>query len=399
MCGDDSMTWLVGFVAFVLFSTRNEFADVDAGSGLAFLLRLIAFAIFLVVGFLRCSKAPSAQQVTFAVGIALVILASNIIDLRPFVFMAMLAIVMGAIFPAIYSLENRWRTVSFLSAYIILNIVSIAGAVLYYEATGSFYDIHAALFPWSVSRAGEFIGVARLSGIQVEPGTYANAVFATVFLKALLERRISTPLNAAAMVSTLFSNSAWSLIGVSGFFAASLFENVTGRTNAIRGQSYALKIAALVTICIAVVIYLGDVTTTSYFSKRFSLEAGAGSGIYKAEALTAWWSELQGLAIFFPRAMSDSFCTFCISVQDIGVGFNLIYYFGALLAVPLFAVLIYLSLAKFGAQYIILLITFMATKYYYYDMVVWMIFGCILFLPNKKIRTADKFTSGSIGIQ
>jgi hypothetical protein len=83
----------------------------------------------------------------------------------------------GALAFMLYEASHSWRSefVAAVSWLLVINALLIAiQALLFYVLTHSIFDFHKVLFGSDSRFAEDYLNIARFSGIQVEPGTYAN---------------------------------------------------------------------------------------------------------------------------------------------------------------------------------------------------------------------------------
>ena len=92
---------------------------------------------------------------------------------------------------------------------LMINLAALSIQFLYYVWAGELLQIHTLLFPSSASRVGDFLGFVRLGGLHLEPGTYANFMYALVVLRVLLGGALTDRLSILMLISIALTFSAW----------------------------------------------------------------------------------------------------------------------------------------------------------------------------------------------
>ena len=177
---------------------------------------------------------------------------------------------------------------------------------------------HDWIFPFSAQRVGGYF--ERYAGFHIEPGTYSAWMYAACLLRAILKKKIATRLHAIAVLSTLFTISAWAYAAVPFYFFAALLE--------MRWRKGALFLLAGGIIFVGLWIEFGDFLI-DYTGRRYSTSDGSmGVRIGVYEYL------LNYMQAWFPwgAQSSDLPCEIgnCLSTQDAGSWFNFLFYFGVL---------------------------------------------------------------------
>ncbi len=376
-----------GVLLVTMMLTRTEFNIGSNGPAVSLILRILSGTLLVFLILVKYG-APRKRVLLATLITTFVFVGINLTDLRPFTILASLSIFLGLLLAELTTVRRSGWVVHFVRGFMIVNVAALLIEVSFYFAGFGFLNVHGLVFPWSDARNGVFIGVARFSGLQVEPGTYANVVYLSVVISSLARRKISGAYEFVAMLSTLATLSAWAPIAVSAFLFGSLIEVTMQRSaNLSLKKRLLYSLSCLVTVLAGLFWILSpeQVSIQEYFLTRLDLSDGAGSIRFKAEALEQWLDNLW-LEMMLPHQLSDAFCAQCISPQDLGFGFNLIYYIGIVLSVFLFAPLIYKLVKEYGLAFVFLLLPLFINKAFFYDSAVWLIIGMVLLRPRRERR-------------
>ncbi|AMY70564.1 hypothetical protein [Frigidibacter mobilis] len=145
-----------------------------------------------------------------------------------------------------------------------MNLIGLLLAAVTYYGAGLEIDFHGIMFPWSAARVREFMGFFRITGFQIEPGTYTATMYFCALLSAVLRRRIFGRVETLAVVSTLSTMSAWAAFAISSYLAGCLIEALMRRrqrTHLVKGFTVIVALIPFVGL-----VNLVDVQNTAYAS-------------------------------------------------------------------------------------------------------------------------------------
>jgi hypothetical protein len=290
--------------------------------------------------------------------------------LRPVSFIYSLFVMANlALAILIYECGRKWPA-EFSTGVVwllIANVTAIfAQALLFFLAGGPIFDFHELLFGSSGRAAFDFLNVNRFSGLQVEPGTYANNM---AFLLAILvfTREFSKKLyllSAFALISILLTSSATSIYFGCVFL---LLLPLLWRTG--------VKKSHLVILALLMVGYFSFSNMAGHLHERFSQHDDGSLTIWMT-GMTSYWNtsledKLIGLGFEHPP------CSNCY-YQDLGVVINLLS--GGGLLMLLILVTFFLRMIKFNGLLLSLVILAipMNSRMYYYEPPVWILFSLAL---------------------
>lgn len=384
-------TWkdkLILFPLFVIVATHLEIAGDFSLSGWAFLYRMIAFislAIYVVLVY------GIKEDVTRLTGTIILIstyfLIINGQNVGFFVIMGTVFISLGLIFGFLSSRSLSSKFDFLTRAYLIFNIFGLFLAIALYYATSELIDLHSLVFPFSASRIGEHLGQVRLSGFQIEPGNYANAIFLIVVFRSIINRKIFDYINSFSILTTILTYSAWAPLGILVYFTSSVFEFLVNK----KSNKRKIRLFFLYRFFIFLFLFISMLWVISYvvkldmfqiFNARYGDGYDAGSTEFKREALTAWLGFVD-MRLLVGRPMGETFCIGCEAPQDLGTGFNMVFYLGALPTTLLFAIAWANLTRATNFAFSFLVLPLFVTKYFFYDPLYWMVIGVMLFLPQR----------------
>lgn len=381
------IAYLIVAVLFFVAATQAEYQGSQAGAGILTLVRgIAAFSLWGALVFFTGGRIKS-NEVFIPLAIGLYFILSNAFSLTPFVVPAGLMIVSGALIAT--RLEQfsdaRALMITALRYYIVLNVAALAIQTFLF-AVGNYIDLHHMLLPWSESRSGGMAGVARPSGVQIEPGTYANVLYISALIYSLLVGRVLGPTQCIAVVSSLITLSSWAVIPALAFAAAALVEVILGKNGPWARDAtsrFVMMFLSSGVLLAAAYFY----TTSNQFElamSRFSGASELGSGYLKLQALNAWGQEV-GLGNIVGRPISSTFCYHCVSTQDLGLIFSFVYYLGLLLTLFVLARASFICLTRFKFALTLFAIPLLVTKFYFYDSLVWLVLLLLLLglQPNQ----------------
>lgn len=327
------------------------------------------FSFSVMFGLLLHSEATAKLSLSIKILIWAAFL-SAILIVSNFKYPSDFAISLSVLTPAVILLAGiAWRsarTLNVIDAVIAINMFFLYLQLTYYFISGNIIEFHTLLFPFSSSRVGEFIGVIRLGGLHIEPGTYSAFVFALLLARHLLGGAPSDKIFFLAGLSLIVTFSAWGIIaGLVVFSVIILSRSHQSKRNKIIVVSGMLFLTALVQYS-TIFYFLAD-----YTLQRF--EPSAGSASYRIEVFSVLVQELPTY-ILIGRPFEEVFCAECISPQDLGVFSQLIVRLGATssLIVFVYALRPYLF-TSFPT--LILVLFFFTGKYDLAEPIFWFVLG------------------------
>jgi hypothetical protein len=377
--------WLL-LPAFIVAGTPVEIAESPTLAGYAMLARSFS-AMFVMFGiYLKFSPAIAPSAIIPMVLFCAYWIGLNLVELTPSAFMAASTMASGGFLAFMAqgalqrSLEVRRFLYALVTAYLAFHLVGLATSLFLWSVSGQLIDLHSIVFPFSAARIGEMQGNMRLTGFHLEPGTYANATYLFVFVRVLLRGRVFSTFDALAILSTIMTFAAWSVVGCSLYFIAVIIETLS--RDRLLGAGIRLAIFTLLTLLAAAVLPaalpgLADLDYIRLIAVRFSDSEASGSTALKVEAFYAWLGSISPRWLL-GHSLPDTFCTYCSSVQDLGLAFNAIFYLGAAAFLPVALVCGRNLLMRGGLAFAIVAVPFLFSKFYFYDFQVWLALGMII---------------------
>jgi hypothetical protein len=226
----------------------------------------------------------------------------------------------------LYEASALWRKEfeSALSWLLILNAIVISvQAGLFYMLGGGIFDFHKLIFGSDSRFVEDYLNIARFSGLQVEPGTYANYIaclLAILILSSEFRERILW-LSLIALISIFLTNSGSSVYFVPVLIALLAY---LGRKK--------IRPFHILILVLAIGIYLHFSGVIAHLQDRF-FQHEDGSLSHRIEGIDAYMTATWDDKLFGLGFGSDP-CVRCF-YQDIGVTFNLLTRGGCIVALAL----------------------------------------------------------------
>ena len=271
---------------------------------------------------------------------------------------------------ALYETSFNWRKefVSAASLLLIVNATVISlQASLFYVFSHGIFDFHKLIFGSHSRFTEDFLNIARFSGLQIEPGTYANFIaclLAILMLASDFTERILW-ISFFSVISIFLTNSGSSIYFVPVLMALLAY---------LWRKKIRISHIAILLVAIATYLYFSGVI--SHMEARF-MERDDGSLSHRFEGIHAYLTTSLEEKIFGVGFGADP-CVRCY-YQDIGVTFNLLTRGGSIVAIAL-ALLLFRSIAVNGIVLsTILFLIPLNEKMFFYEMPIWLF---MLFAAN-----------------
>ena len=279
----------------------------------------------------------------------------------------------GALALMLFEASYSWRRefVSAVACLLIMNALFIGmQALMFYVITHSIFDFHKVLFGSDSRFAEDYLNIARFSGLQVEPGTYANYM-ACLTAVLLLSSDFSAKILWIAFVAVLsifLTNS-----GSSVYFVPVLVALMAYLWRSRIRMSHLLVLAA------AIFAYLFFSGVLTHLEDRF-FEHEDGSLSHRVEGMHAFMTQSLEEKMFGVGFGSDP-CVRCY-YQDIGVTFNLVTRGGAVVTLALLLILARSVAVNGLILSTILFLIPLNEKMFFYEAPIWL----LLMLAATRLR-------------
>jgi hypothetical protein len=276
--------------------------------------------------------------------------------------------------------ESALSTVLLIHAFFI-----ILQASLFYVLGFGIYDFHKAIFGSHSRFAEDFLNIARFSGLQIEPGTYANYIgcmVAILIVSSDFSKRVMWTA-FIAVLSIFLTNS-----GSSVYFVPVLIAMVAFLWRQRIRPSHVIVLAG------AIAVYLFFSGFITHLENRF-LERDDGSLSHRMEGVAAYMATTLEEKFIGVGFGADP-CVRCY-YQDIGVAFNLVTRGGIVVTCAL-ALMAFRALSLNGVVLSVLLFLIpLNEKIFFYEAPIWLF---ILFaataIKNAKAQKTVRRDSGQL---
>jgi len=265
----------------------------------------------------------------------------------------------------VYETSKRWPR-EFNTAVTWLLVISIVAlfvqVFMFYLLGGPIVDIHEMAFGSPSRAAVDFVGINRFSGLQVEPGTYANntAFLLAVYLFTSGYTKKVYWIAILTVVTLLLTGSATSV-----YFTCVMLMLLPVL------WSHRIKKWHVLALFVFILVFLASSNIIDHLNERFAHNDDGSLSIWKTGLFsyldTGWEDKIIGLGYEHPPCVDCHF-------QDLGVIANLISGGGLLVVIVL--MLIFYRVACFNGILLSLIIFAMPmnSRMYYYEAPVWMLF-------------------------
>jgi hypothetical protein len=304
-----------------------------------------------------------AAAVLVALAILTVVLHTVIVKPAPTQF-SLLILANGALALMLYEASYGWRRefVAAVSTLLLVNALFISiQAISFYSITHSIFDFHKVLFGSDSRFAEDYLNIARFSGIQVEPGTYANYIGClTAILLLIADFSAGILWTASLAVLSIFLTNS----GSSVYFVPVLLALMTCLW---RSKIRAIHLLVLAAAIVAYLFFSGVLT---HLEDRF-FEHEDGSLSHRVEGMHAYLTQSTEAKLFGVGFGSDP-CVRCY-YQDIGVTFNLVTRGGAIVTLALLLILVRSVLVNGIVLATILFLIPLNEKMFFYEAPIWLL--------------------------
>lgn len=261
-----------------------------------------------------------------------------------------------------------------LDILMIFWIFAFIFQITLYLLSGAIVDIHNIMHPLSEGRIHELGGaLVRFTGVQTEPGTYANYLYGLALLRAIVNCNLFDRINLVGITSVLLSLSAWGMIVALIYLAChyiSYIKNTKQNIGTYKKFLLAIILVPLIIYTLTDFNFLENTDTFDYFLFRSDLEDE--SGFSKVLAFESFLHNI-GDSIFFGKPLEYNYCPKCISPQDAGIFINLTIKAGLIFCIIVFIFIGFVYFQQFGILGMIVLLPLLFSKFFYFDPLLWII--------------------------
>lgn len=352
------------------------------------------FPKYFVAGASVLALAPlffiTRVRVRIETRLALVVLAMvafHTIVVNPVPFHFTLLIVLNMLVAAfIYEASFSWRAQLVSAASLLLWInafMIVLQAMLFYLTGGPIVDFHKMLFGTESRFVEDFLNIARFTGLQVEPGTYANymgCLAAILILCAEFNRRFVITC-MVAVLSVFVTNS-----GSSAYFVPVLILQL--------GYLWRSKVRPIHIVLLvgAVVAYAAFSGVAEHLESRFLQNDDASLNL-RIEGVNAWKALGLDEKLIGVGFGADP-CVRCF-YQDIGMVFNLLTRGGVVVTLAFALLLGRMLLANGVVLAGLLILVPIDEKMFFYEAPIWLYFLFAMTRHRKTGLEAARLAAGA----
>ncbi len=355
--GGQRLLLFVLFVyTFIPFETASE--------GLALQIRSVGAILLMAYALLTAKWSLDRSTLAIAVLVLSMAVLAAIVSTSGRVFILGISVFLGAVISCAIRDDIKFRA-NFLCALELLLVISslaLLVQVAIWKATGEIVHIHEFVFPLSESRVEDHFFFARMGGVFIEPGTYANWTCLFVVAYRLLSDRPKHWLMFLVGAAMVASVSAWGL-------AAGLVILLVSAAGALRAAPLSgIPLLAGVGLAISWVLS-SDVL--DFIETKSALESDSGDS--KVVAINEFVRIFDSI-LLLGQGFAPDFCRFCLAPQDAGVFIGLSVVTGVLFAVVAFSFFYLGVFSKAGLSGLLVAAFVVVSKVFYWDFILWVLF-------------------------
>ncbi len=264
----------------------------------------------------------------------------------------------------IYEMRFKWPDAFRQAVFylLILNVAAIAAqASLYYLVTREIADFHKFLFHSASRFAEDYLNVTRFTGLQVEPGTYANyiACLLAIFIFISRHDKKIPAIVPIALFSILLTNSALSIYFVVSIsvLVALLWKD--------RIDNFSILVFLL--LASAYLFYSGFL---AHLHARFFEGDDDGSLALRMRGLHSYFTASAENKVIGLGFDADP-CAGC-HYQDIGTLFNLVTRGGGIVMIVFFLLLLRAIKLNGMLFFCIVVVVLANEKMFFYEAPIWL---------------------------
>lgn len=332
-------------------------------STLPMIVRAIAAGVLLIVAVFSVLE----LRFQFAIPLLLVILYFTVLCAISFSFryFVSLVVVVAGFFWALAFYQNgsfRRAVVYSVDFLIYFSAAFLILQFLEFYLIGRLFDYHNFIFPWSEARLPLYSSLARVGGVYIEPGTYANWIYAFLLLRLFVEHDINPLMVPLVTATMIFSMSAWGVIVglfVLLFYAA---EKVDYKI------IFYILGAAAAGYAVVVLVDVGDVIALLENRLFYS-----GSRTVRDDTFQEFIDVFPNLLVF-GLGFGKVFCVDCQSPQDAGLIVSLLVVYGLPFTLFVLGVIFFFAYQRGGLRFLVLSVPLLNTKLFFWEHVFWFLF-------------------------
>ncbi len=367
---------------FFVAATPFEYS----ASGLSYLIRfscvLLLLAQQIALGRFDATKTHSIVYLVLAAFIA-----ANIASPSDRFLQAIALIVATTLLAQIRSTAWVEQLKNILTVYLTINVVGLVSQVAWLIASGSVLELHGLIFPVD-SRSESYGLFGRMSSFHNEPGTYAQWMTMMLFLRSLITGKLLNVFSLIVLASITATLSLWGVLATFAYISAICVEAIL-KSSKISNLAKSFGSGIILVFAVLIASSIIPESNTLHILEFFQLKAEGDSANDKSYALSVLLDKLNSV-ILIGQPIAPGLCPECIAPNDVGLGPNVVYYWGLIVTVMLSVVLAWRIVTRWGFAFLPPLLLFWTWKAWFYDPAVWMLIGFILSHQIQQIAPAPR---------
>jgi len=272
-------------------------------------------------------------------------------------------------------------------ALIVFSGLALALQLALYAASGVSVDLHQIIFPFSEARIADHVTFLRFGGVYIEPGTLAQWIYLEMLVYLALSQNAKSYVIAFVATTMLLTASTWG-VGVA------LLLTVVALARASSHERL-LVIVALSVLIFVLIEVAPTADVFDFFDAKITFETESVG--YKGDTYDQFFRALGGM-VFIGQGFVPDFCHNCLSVQDAGLGLNMVVVMGLVFATGTCLLYFYSIIRGGDFWFAVMSIPLVFTKAFFWDFLVWLLFFVVITAPKsepkrKEPNVAPKFSS------
>jgi len=357
---------------FLLLLALYSFLPYETASGgLALQIRCGVAVIFTL--YILGSTRIGIDRPSFVLGLLAFFAAAfaALVSFNGRLFLALISIVLAAVASSAVDRNPSFRASlsRALEWLLALSSIALLLQVAVWHGTGELLRIHEVFFPLSEARIDDRGEFARLGGLYIEPGTFANWSVLILLMYRMISDFPNPTLSLLVGVAMIASISVWGA-------AAGLVILMVSAPSALRGKP--LVSSLLIGLGgAAVALIVANSNVLAFFEAKSGLESE--SGYSKVVAVNEFMRTFEDI-ILLGKGFAPDFCLGCAAPQDAGVFIGVSVTFGVAFAVLIFLALYLGVFQRLGFAGVLIALFVPISKVFYWDFVLWI----LIFLAWRK---------------
>lgn len=306
----------------------------------------------------------SKEYINYLLIFICIILISSVFSASFKIVATLVAMALGSIWGVVMMqvASRRYALTLSLVSLLYFSIAIVFLQLVMFFINGEIILFHEMIFPMSESRTEIHSAFVRLGGMFIEPGTYANWMYALFILLIFSTGHMHSLTGMVVGLSMMLTVSVW------GIFVGMLLVAIS----IYAGNNLNILIKSLILLLMILIVNYLFFTdgVQAFLDNKLLFESDSGaSKLLAYDEFDRIWSNI----IFFGNGFDPGFCDGCMAPQDAGVFINMSVVFGIFFTCIFFLIISIAAYKTGGLLFLILVCPLMLSKLFFWEFVLWMI--------------------------